>query len=262
MAPAPTFQAGASSSAAGHRPAARSFGAQGFDAGASGEENANGVSFGLGSSARSGPPDPPQGLAPQLYSSPHRRHDGSAHAPRSSTDNVYGASGLPKPWQDSRSKPAQPSFMAPQAAERRAMQGIQQRPGTHGAPSQRQAHGGAGGGGAPNEMEQQLEMMAMSLRGNQEEAEGVRKGLMMLQPFGGGEEARSAPQVSQGQQRPAAARPSLAQIRAQVEHTDAHSPAPRSRPIPESRERVRGGDGGGEVGECPSDYLAQWADPG
>jgi len=155
------------------------------------------------------------------------------------------------------------------------MQGIHQRPGAHGGPSQRQGHGGADGDGAPSEMEQKLDMMAMSLRGNQEEAEGVRKGLMMLQPFQhqGGEEARAVPQ---GQQRPSAARPSpSAHIRAHVEQNDlggthAHSPAPRSRPhvssVPESRASVRGGagDGEGEVGRqdrlgggCPPDYLAQ-----
>ena len=39
--------------------------------------------------------------------------------------------------------------------------------------------------GSTFDMEQQLEMVAMSLRGDQDEVAGVRRGLMMLQPFEG-----------------------------------------------------------------------------
>ena len=55
--------------------------------------------------------------------------------------------------------------------------------------------------GSALDMEQQLEMVAMSLRGDQDEAAGVRRGLMMLQPFendGCGEQDRFPESGDQG----------------------------------------------------------------
>jgi len=124
----------------------------------------------MGNTGRTGPPEQPAGLAPQLYAS---------------ADNSSHVAAMQKQWQDARRAGAPPPYIAAQAAERRMMQ---QR--SH----QRQPPGDADAGFSPSEMEQQLEMMATSLRGDQEEAEGVRKGLLMLQPLqhnGGGALARS-----------------------------------------------------------------------
>ena len=47
--------------------------------------------------------------------------------------------------------------------------------------------------GSAFDMEQQLEMVAWSLRGDQDEVAGVRKGLMMLQPFENDSELERGP---------------------------------------------------------------------
>ena len=95
--------------------------------------------------------------------------------------------------------------------------------------------------GTALDMEQQLEMVAMSLRGDQDEAAGVRRGLLMLQPF-------EAPRVG------ASSADSEAE-RDQTVHSR-QGPAPPRRPRSDPVESPRGAP---QVPACPTDHLHQIA---
>ena len=106
--------------------------------------------------------------------------------------------------------------------------------------------------GSALDMEQQLEMVAMSLRGDQDEAAGVRKGLMMLQPFQASADSDSEyEQLASSRQIPPAQR--LA----------APSTSPQFGPRPSSSDPscdpLASPRGAPQVLTCPTDYLQQIA---
>ena len=93
------------------------------------------------------------------------------------------------------------------------------------------------------DMEQQLEMVAMSLRGDQDEADGVRKGLMMLQPFESdsnrGEERNLEVHLRQGSRD--------------------HGISPQMLPRPFSSDSLSSPPDTPRIPACPPDYLRQIA---